>query len=61
MVGGVCPFPKSDDFKSAGDSTISSMTTEDRGIEVTLLRHFYRYSSQSFLNPTDKTLQLVPD
>ena len=61
MVGGVCPFPESDDFRSAGDSTISSMTTEDRGIEVTLPRHFYRYSSQSFLNPTDKTLQLVPD
>ena len=35
MVGGACPFPKSDDLGSAGDSMISSMTTEKGGVEVT--------------------------
>ena len=55
------PFPESDDPKFARDSTISSMTTEEGGTEVALLGHFYRYSSQSLLDPTDIALQLAPD
>ena len=31
MVGGVCLFSESDDPKSMGDSTISSMTIEEEG------------------------------
>lgn len=61
MAGGACPFPKSDDPESVGDSMISSMTTEEGGTKVTLPRHFCRYSSQSFLDPTDIALQLVPN
>ena len=61
MVGGACLFPESDDLGSASDSMISSMTTEKGGAEVTLLRHFCRYSSQSFLDPTDIALQLATD
>ena len=45
MAGRVCPFAKSDDPESAGDSMISSMNTEERGAEVTLPRRFCRYSS----------------
>ena len=40
MAGRVCPFLKSDDPRSVGDSMISSMTTEDGGAEVTLPRCF---------------------
>ena len=61
MAGGACPFPKFDDLWSIGDSTISSMTTEEKGAEVTLPSHFCRYSSQSFLNPIDIALQLASD
>ena len=61
MAGRVCPFPESDDFRSTGDSMISLMTTKEGGTEVTLPRHFYRYSSQCFLDPTDIALQLVHD
>ena len=39
MAGGACPFPRFDYLESAGDSTISLMTTEERGAEVTLPRH----------------------
>ena len=59
MVGGTCPFLKSDDPRFAGVSTISSMTTEEEGAKVTWPRRFSKYSSQSFLDPTDITLQLV--
>ena len=45
MAGEACPFPKSDNFESTGDSMISSMTTEEGGAKVTLPRHFCRYSS----------------
>ena len=61
MACGTCPFPKSDDLGSVGDSTISLMTTKKRGAKVTLPRRFCRYSSQSFLDPTDIALQLVPN
>ena len=60
-VGRVCLFPESDDSKSTGDFMISSMTTKEGGTEVTLPRRFCRYSSQSFLDPIDTTLQLVPN
>ena len=45
MIGRTCPIPEFDDLRSAGDSMISSMVTEKGGVEVTLPRHFYRYSS----------------
>ena len=61
MAGRAFHFLKSDDLESAGDSTIFSMTTKEGGAEVTLPRCFSRYSSQSFLDPTDITLQLIPD
>ena len=61
IVGRVCLFPKSNDSESVGDSMISLMTTEKKGTEVTLPRHFCWYSSQSFLDPTDTALRLVPD
>ena len=61
MAGRTCPFPESDDPESVGVSTISSMTTEEEGAEATWPRHFSRYSSQSFLDPTDIALQLAPD
>ena len=61
MVGGVFLFLESDNSGSAGDSMIFSMTTDKGGAEVTLPRRFYRYSSQSFLDPTDIALQLAPD
>ena len=61
MAGEACLFPKSDDPRSTGDFVISSMTTEEEGAEITFLRHFYKYSSQSFLDPTNITLQLAPD
>ena len=43
MAGRACPFPEFDDPKSAGDSMISLMTTEEGGAEVTLPRCFCRY------------------
>ena len=61
MADGVCPFLESDDPESMGVSTISSMTTEEGGAEVTWPRHFYRYSSQSFLDLTDIELRLASD
>ena len=61
MVGGACPFSKSNDPESAGDSMISSTTTEKGGTEVALPRNFCRYSSQSFLDLINIALQLVPD
>jgi len=45
MAGGVFLFLEFDNSRSAGDSMISSMKTEEGGAEVTLPRHFYRYSS----------------
>ena len=59
MACGACPFSKSDGPESTGDSMISSMTTEEGGTEVVLPRHFSKYSSQSFLKPTDIALLLV--
>ena len=56
MASEAYPFPKSNDPKSAGDSMISSMTTEEGGAKVALLRHFCKYSSQSFLDLTDIAL-----
>ena len=47
--------------ESTGISMISLMTIEEEGAEVTWPRRFSKYSSQSFLNPTDIALQLVPD
>ena len=61
MVGETFPFPESDDPESTGISMISLMTIEEEGAEVTWPRRFSKYSSQSFLNPTDIALQLVPD
>ena len=61
MVGGVCPFPKSNDPESTGDSTISSMTTEEEGAVVTWPRRFSKYLSHSFFDPTDIALQLALD
>ena len=58
MAGGACPFPESDDLEFASDSMISLMTTEEEGTKVTLPRHFDKYSSQSFLDPTNIALQL---
>ena len=45
MAGRVCLFSKSDDLESMGDSTISSMTTEEGGVRATWPRHFNKYSS----------------
>ena len=61
MVGRIFPFPEFDNSRSVDDSMISSMTTKKGGAEVTLPRRFCRYSSQSFLNPTDIALQLALD
>ena len=61
MAGGAYLFLESDDLRFANDSTISLRTTKEGGVEVTLPRHFCRYSSQSFLNPTDIALQLAPN
>ena len=61
MAGGACPFPESDNFESTGDSMIFLITTKEGGAKVILPRHFCRYSSQSFLVPTDIVLQLVPN
>ena len=59
MAAGLFPFPGFNDPGSAGDSIISSITIEDRDAEVALPRRFSKYSSQSFLDPTEITLQLV--
>ena len=59
MAGETCPFPKSDDPRSVDVSTISSMTAEEESAKVTWPRRFSKYSSQSFLDPTDIALQLV--
>ena len=59
MAGRTCPFPKSDDPRSTDVSTISSMTAEEESAKVTWPRCFSKYSSQSFLDPTDIALQLV--
>ena len=56
LASGTCPFLESNDPESANVSTISSMTTEKEGVEVALLWHFSKYSSQSFLDPTDIAL-----
>ena len=61
MAGRACLFLESDDPESASDSMISSMTTKEGGTKVTLPRHFNKYSSQSFLDPTNIALQLVFD
>ena len=61
IAGEAYLFPESGDSKFAGDSMISSMTTEEGGTEVTLPRRFSKYSSQSFLGPTDIALLLVLD
>ena len=58
MAGGAYPFPESDDLEFTSDSMISSMTTEEEGTKVTLPRRFGKYSSQSFLDPTNIALQL---
>ena len=55
------PFPESDDLESAGNSTISLMTTKEEGAAVTWPRHFSKYSSYSFFDLTDIALQLAPD
>ena len=59
MASGTCLFPKSDDLGLTGVSTISSMTTEEGGVGVIWPRGFSKYSSQSFLDPTDIALQLT--
>ena len=64
IAGEACLFPKSGDSKFAGDymiSSMSSMTIEEGGTEVTLPRQFSKYSSQSFLGPIDIALLLVLD
>ena len=61
MAGGVCPFPEFDDPEFVSDAIISSMTTEEEGAKVTWPRRFSKYLSQSFLDPTNIALQLVPD
>ena len=61
MAGRACPFPESDGLRSIGDYMIFSMTTKEGGAEVTIPRRFCRYSSQSFLDPTDIALQLALD
>ena len=61
MVGETCPFSESDDPESVGNSTFSSMTTEEEGAEATWPRHFSKYSSQSFIDPTNIALQLAID
>ena len=61
MVDGLYLFPESDDPRFVGVSTISSITTEEEGPRATWPRCFYKYSSQSFLNPIDIALQLAPN
>ena len=61
MVGETSPFSESDDPESVGNSTFSSMTTEEEGAEATWPRHFSKYSSQSFIDPTNIALQLAID
>ena len=51
MAGRGCPFLESDDPESSGDSMISSITTEERGAEVTLPRHFYSIHPNPSLTP----------
>ena len=65
MAGMVCPFFGAGTLKSTGDSIISSVTTKVKGtgiliLKETLQRHSYKYSSQSFLDPIDIALWLVP-
>ena len=38
MAGRACPFTGFDDPRSASDSMISSITTEEGGVEVALLK-----------------------
>ena len=61
VVGGTCLFHKSDYLGSTSVHTISLMTTKEEGVEATWPRRFSKYSFQSFLDPTDIALQLVPD
>ena len=61
IAGEAYLFPESGDSKFVGDYMISSMTIEEGGTEVTLPRQFSKYSSQSFLGPTDIALLLVLD
>ena len=65
MAGMVCSFFGDGTLKSIGDSIISSITTKVEGVGVlilggTLQKRSSKYSSQSFFDPIDITLWLVP-
>ena len=59
-VGMACPFFGADAFESTGDSIISSIMIKVEGVEGILHKRSCKYSSQSFLDPIDIALWLVP-
>ena len=54
------PFFGAGASESTGDFVISSTMIEVKGAEGILHKHSCKYSSQSFLDPIDITLWLVP-
>ena len=59
-VGMACPFFGAGTSESTGDFVISSIMIKVEGAEGILHKHSCKYSSQSFLDPIDIALWLVP-
>ena len=59
-VGMACPFFGAGAFESTGDSVISSIMIKVEGAEGILHKRSCKYSPQSFLDPVDIALWLVP-
>ena len=60
MAGMACPFFGSGASESTSDFVISSIMTEVEGARGILHKRSYKYSSQSFLDPINIALWLVP-
>ena len=59
-IGMACPFFGAGTSESTGDFVISSIMIKVEGVEGILHKHSCKYSSQSFLDPIDIALWLVP-
>ena len=60
MASMACPSFGVGAFESTGNFVISSKTTKVGGVGGILHKHSCKYSSQSFLDPINITLWLVP-
>ena len=59
-IGMACPFFGAGTSESTGDFVISSIMIKVEGAKGILHKHSCKYSSQSFLDPIDIALWLVP-